>query len=82
MSGGWWEAEADAEGEAPRAARSGRRWRDKFRDAFRGVKLGIRGHSSFCVHFFFAAMALMAAGSSFNAMWSSGAWLSSRSASS
>ena len=35
-----------------------RRWRDKFRDAFRGVKLGIRGNSSFAVHFFVAAAAL------------------------
>lgn len=38
-----------------------RRWRDKFRDAFRGLKLGIRGHSSFCVHFFFAALVIAAA---------------------
>jgi diacylglycerol kinase len=38
-----------------------RRWRDKFREAFRGVKLGVRGHSSFFVHFFFAALALTAA---------------------
>ena len=33
-----------------------RRWRDKFREAFRGLKLGVRGHSSFSVHFFFAAL--------------------------
>ncbi len=33
-----------------------RHWRDKFREAFRGMKLGIRGHSSFFVHFFFAAL--------------------------
>src|SRR5262245_23926214 len=38
-----------------------RRWRDKFREAFRGVKRGVRGHSSFSVHFFFAALALTAA---------------------
>jgi diacylglycerol kinase len=38
-----------------------RAWRDKFRDAFRGVKLGIRGHSSFSVHFFFTALVLAAA---------------------
>lgn len=44
---------------APR--RKARRWRDKFREAYRGMKLGIRGHSSFFVHFFFAAMALVAA---------------------
>lgn len=33
-----------------------RRWRDKFREAFRGTKRGIRGHSSFYVHFFCAAL--------------------------
>src|SRR2546425_11643739 len=38
-----------------------RSWRDKFRDAFRGLKLGIRGHSSFFVHLFFAALVLAAA---------------------
>ena len=38
-----------------------RPWRDKFREAARGVKLGVRGHSSFSVHFFFAALALTAA---------------------
>jgi diacylglycerol kinase len=38
-----------------------RPWRDKFRDAFRGLKLGIRGHSSFSVHFFFAALVVVAA---------------------
>jgi diacylglycerol kinase len=38
-----------------------RRWRNKFEDAFRGVKLGVRGHSSFFVHFFFAALVLAAA---------------------
>jgi diacylglycerol kinase len=38
-----------------------RRWRTKFRVAFRGLKLGIRGQSSFFVHFFFAALALAAA---------------------
>jgi diacylglycerol kinase len=37
-----------------------RRWRDKFREAFRGIKLGIRGHSSFAVHFFSAALAIAA----------------------
>src|SRR5947209_18622086 len=37
-----------------------RRWRDKFREAFRGMKLGVRGHSSFSVHFFAAAGALAA----------------------
>jgi diacylglycerol kinase len=38
-----------------------RSWRAKFRDAFRGIKLGVRGHSSFFVHFFFAALVLAAA---------------------
>lgn len=38
-----------------------RAWRDKCRDAFRGVKLGIRGHSSFSVHFFFTVVVLAAA---------------------
>ncbi len=43
------------------SARPPRRWRDKFTDAFRGLKLGIRGQSSFFVHFFVAAAALAAA---------------------
>jgi diacylglycerol kinase len=38
-----------------------RHWRDKFRAAFRGLKLGIRGHSSFSVHFFFSALVLTSA---------------------
>jgi diacylglycerol kinase len=38
-----------------------RSWRRKFADAFRGVKLGVRGQSSFFVHFFIAA-AVIAAG--------------------
>jgi diacylglycerol kinase len=38
-----------------------RPWRDKFRAALRGLKLGIRGHSSFSVHFFFAALVVTAA---------------------
>jgi diacylglycerol kinase len=38
-----------------------RSWRDKFRDTFRGLKLGVRGHSSFSVHFFFTALVLAAA---------------------
>ena len=32
-----------------------RRWVEKFRDAFRGAKAGVRGQSSFFVHFFVAA---------------------------
>lgn len=39
-----------------RAAR--RSWNAKFKDAFRGIKLGMRGHSSFSVHFFAAATAI------------------------
>ncbi len=35
-------------------------WRDKFKLAFRGLKLGIRGHSSFAVHFFFTALVIAA----------------------
>jgi len=58
MPGDWWEREADA---SPGRPRKPRRWRDKFREAIRGVKLGVRGHSSFFVHFFFAALALAAA---------------------
>lgn len=38
-----------------------RSWRAKFGDAFRGLKLGVRGHSSFFVHFFFTAFVLAAA---------------------
>jgi diacylglycerol kinase len=37
-----------------------RPWRAKFRDALRGLKLGIRGHSSFFVHFFAAALVVAA----------------------
>ena len=36
-------------------------WPQKFRVAFRGLKLGIRGESSFFVHFFFTALVLVAA---------------------
>jgi diacylglycerol kinase len=52
--------ETDPECDAARR-KERRRWRDKFREAIRGVKLGVRGHSSFCIHFFFAATALAAA---------------------
>jgi diacylglycerol kinase len=38
-----------------------RSWRSKFRNALRGIKLGVRGHSSFAVHFFFTALVLAAA---------------------
>jgi diacylglycerol kinase len=58
MSADWWDS---GRVEAPPQPRKARRWRDKFREAFRGVKRGVRGHSSFSVHFFFAALALTAA---------------------
>ena len=38
-----------------------RTWGHKFRDAFRGMKAGVRGQSTFFVHFFVAA-AVVAAG--------------------
>jgi diacylglycerol kinase len=44
--------------ETPRPRRS---WRRKFHAACKGLKLGIRGHSSFFVHFFFTALVLAAA---------------------
>jgi diacylglycerol kinase len=59
MVGREWDQNS-GEGTVPVRKKS-RRWRDKFREAFRGVKLGVRGHSSFFVHFFFAALALAAA---------------------
>jgi diacylglycerol kinase len=46
--------------EGPKPPKS-RRWQDKFREAFRGIKRGVRGHSSFAVHFFFAALAVAVA---------------------
>jgi diacylglycerol kinase len=33
-------------------------WHNKFKVAFRGLKLGMRGHSSFSVHFFFTALVI------------------------
>jgi diacylglycerol kinase len=45
-------------GSAP--ARKPRRWRDKFHEALRGVKLGVRGQTSFYAHFFAAALAIAA----------------------
>jgi diacylglycerol kinase len=43
------------------AKRPRRTWRCKFRDAFRGIKFGVRGQSSFFVHFFFTALVIVAA---------------------
>ncbi len=51
-------AEMEETAARPRSRRS---WRDKFRTAFRGIKLGVRGHSSFFVHFFVSALVLAAA---------------------
>ncbi len=47
----------------PEPAAPGKRrrpWRVKFGAAFRGLKLGVRGHSSFFVHFFAAALVVAA----------------------
>jgi diacylglycerol kinase len=46
---------------APPPARPRRSWRRKFHDAFRGLKRGVRGQSSFFVHFFFTALVVAAA---------------------
>lgn len=37
-----------------------RSWASKFRDAFRGMKAGVRGQSTFFVHFFAAAAVIVA----------------------
>jgi diacylglycerol kinase len=42
----------------PRLRRS---WRERLRPACRGIKLGVRGHSRFFVHFFCSALVLAAA---------------------
>jgi diacylglycerol kinase len=47
--------------EPPPPPRRRRTWGQKFKVAFRGVKLGVRGHSSFCVHIFFTALVLLTA---------------------
>ena len=36
-----------------------RNWVAKFRCAFRGAKLGVRGQSSFFIHFFMAAAVIV-----------------------
>jgi diacylglycerol kinase len=54
-------AETPETAEAVASGKRRRPWRHKFGDAFRGLKLGIRGHSSFFVHFFFTALVLAAA---------------------
>jgi diacylglycerol kinase len=45
----------------PEAPRPRRTWAAKFGTAWCGLKLGVRGHSSFSVHFFFAALVAAAA---------------------
>ncbi len=57
MSAEYW----NGTGDEPPARKKPRRWRDKFKEAVRGVKKGVRGHSSFSVHFFCAVVALAAA---------------------
>ena len=49
------------EPDAPPGPKPRRPWRAKFADAFRGVKLGMRGHSSFSVHLFFTVLVVAAA---------------------
>ncbi|HEY1378808.1 MAG TPA: diacylglycerol kinase [Gemmataceae bacterium] len=56
-----WPHDASPADRPTAARRPCRRWRDKFLDAGRGVKLGVRGHSSFFVHFFCAALVVAAA---------------------
>ncbi|MCS7047373.1 MAG: diacylglycerol kinase [Gemmataceae bacterium] len=51
------------EGPDPAERQRRRPWRNKFRAALRGLKLGIRGHSSFFVHFFVTALVVVAAAS-------------------
>ncbi|VTR93015.1 diacylglycerol kinase : Probable diacylglycerol kinase OS=Blastopirellula marina DSM 3645 GN=DSM3645_13805 PE=4 SV=1: DAGK_prokar [Gemmata massiliana] len=57
MSANVWSAPNDDEP----TRKKPRLWRDKFREAVRGVKRGVRGHSSFSVHFFCAVVAVAAA---------------------
>jgi diacylglycerol kinase len=45
----------------PSERRTRRHWQNKFAAAFHGIKLGVRGHSSFFVHFFFTALVLAGA---------------------
>ncbi|NBO92900.1 MAG: diacylglycerol kinase family protein [Planctomycetia bacterium] len=45
----------------PKTEQSRRLWRTKFVAAFRGLRLGIKGHSSFFVHFFMSALVLATA---------------------
>jgi diacylglycerol kinase len=45
----------------PIPAHSPRTWRAKFREACQGIKLGVRGQSSFFGHFFAATLVIVAA---------------------
>lgn len=45
----------------PPAAQMPRTWRDKFGEACKGIKLGVRGQSSFFAHFFVATLVLVTA---------------------
>ena len=45
----------------PQQTRPRRWWRDRLRPACRGIKLGVRGHSRFFIHFFCTALVLAAA---------------------
>ncbi len=47
--------------EGPSPGRPRRLWRDRLGPACRGIKLGVRGHSRFFVHFFCTALVLAAA---------------------
>lgn len=47
--------------DSPSRAYPRRWWRDRIRPACRGIKLGVRGHSRFFVHFFCAGLVLTAA---------------------
>jgi diacylglycerol kinase len=47
--------------EAATRVRPRRLWRDRLGPACRGIKLGVRGHSRFFVHFFCTALVLAAA---------------------
>lgn len=57
MHANWWDV-IDDEQPVPKKPRL---WRDKFREAVRGIKRGVRGQSSFSVHFFCAVVVLTAA---------------------
>lgn len=47
--------------DVPFRLRSRRSWRERLRPPCRGIKLGVRGHSRFFVHFFSTALVLASA---------------------